>query len=628
MRRTFPLRTAGVVAALACAEAWSQGQPLQLAELADLSLEQLAQVTVTSAARREQPLLEAPAALFVITAEDIRRSGVTSIPEALRMAPNLQVMRGDTSQYVISARGGLTTTANKMLVLVDGRTIYTPLFSGVFYDAVALMIEDVERIEVISGPGATLWGTNAVNGVINITTRNAGATLGTLLALGAGDLEAGAGVRHGWKIGADTAMRVYARYFDRDPHELEIGGSARDDAKRWQAGFRIDRESGASTTTLQGEAYGANVNNLAGSRDLSGGHVLGRWNGTIAPGTNATVQAYLDRTDRVHFGTFDEVRDTLDVEAQLTGKGGERHLLSGGAGYRASRDRTQPTGALGFMPAARTLHLFSLYGQDEMRLSPELVAMAGLRAEHNSYTGWEWLPSLRLSYAVAPRHTVWGALSRAVRSPSRIDADLVVPGFPPFLVVNNPGFESEVAKVAELGYRGTMGSLASLSFSVFQHRYERLRTVEGAGGVFILANGAEGRTSGFEAWGDLRPLEDWRLVWGFTRMRHSTQVLPGHANLSDDPMGNNPRRTASLRSLMNIGEAVQLDLFARYVGRLPAPAIPSYTQLSARLAWRVSRQLELSLTGSNMLDAHVEFGASSVRAVFERSYFAKATWSF
>jgi iron complex outermembrane receptor protein len=229
---------------------------------------------------------------------------------------------------------------------------------------------------------------------------------------------------------------------------------------------------------------------------------------------------------------------------------------------------------------------------------------------------------------MTPQDVVWGALSRAVRSPSRIDADLVVPGFPPFLLVNNPEFESEIAKVAELGYRGAIGSLASMSFSVFDHRYERLRTVEAAGGGFTLANGAEGRTSGLEAWGDLRPFENWRIVWGYARMRHSTEIVPGRANLGDDPLGNNPRHTASLRSLMNIGEKLQLDLFARYVGSLPAPAIPSYTQLSARLGWRVSRQLELSLTGSNMLDAHVEFGAPNVRAVFERSYFAKATWSF
>jgi iron complex outermembrane receptor protein len=299
-----------------------------------------------------------------------------------------------------------------------------------------------------------------------------------------------------------------------------------------------------------------------------------------------------------------------------------------GAGYRASRDRTVPTAALGFMPAGRTLEILSLYAQDDVRLLPDLIATAGLRAERNTYTGWEWLPNLRLSYRADPDHVFWSALSRAVRSPSRIDADLVVPGFPPFVVVNNPGFASEVAKVAEIGYRGRLGAAASLSVTAFHHRYERLRTAEPIDGGLMLANGAEGRLSGVEAWGDLRPTEAWRLVWGVTYMDHSTTLLPGRVNLTEDPLGNNPRRTASLRSLLNLGPGVQLDLFARYVGSLPAPAIPSYTQLSARIGWRVSDRLDLSLTASDLLDPHSEFGGPGVRAQFERSYFAKVTWSY
>jgi iron complex outermembrane receptor protein len=299
-----------------------------------------------------------------------------------------------------------------------------------------------------------------------------------------------------------------------------------------------------------------------------------------------------------------------------------------GGGYRASRDRTVPTAALGFVPAGRTLEMASLYAQDEIRILPDLVGIAGLRAERNTYTGWEWLPNLRISYLVSPHHVAWGALSRAVRSPSRIDADLVVPGLPPHLVVNNPGFQSELAEVAEVGYRGRLGPAASLSLSVFHHRFERLRTVEAAGSELTLANGAEGRLSGLEAWGDIKPLDDWRLVWGLTHMRHSTEVVPGRMNLGEDPLGNNPRRTASLRSLVNLGANVELDLFARYVGRLPAPSIPSYTQLSARVGWRLSKQVELSLVASNMLDPHVEFGGPNVRAVFGHSYFAKATWTF
>jgi iron complex outermembrane receptor protein len=621
-------RALRLAALLAAVPAMAQEAPMRLAELADLSLEQLAKVTVTSATRREQSVLDAPASVFVITAEDIRRSGATSLPEVLRLAPNLQVMRGDTSQYVISARGGLTTTANKMLVLIDGRTLYTPLFSGVFYDALAPLLEDIERIEVISGPGGTLWGTNAVNGVINVTTRSSRSTLGTLLAAGAGNREAGLSARHGWRIGADTTARLYARYFDRDAHSLEAGGSANDDAQRGTVGFRTDSESGPVSLAFQGEVYGADVNNLGGPRNLSGGHLMGRWRRALADGASATVQGYYDRTDRVHEGTFDEVRDTLDVEAQYLGTPTGRHLWSMGGGYRASRDRTIPTAALGFWPPERTLSILSVYAQDQVRLLPNLTGFAGVRAERNSYTGWEWLPNLRLSWTVAPDHTAWGALSRAVRSPSRIDAELVVPGTPPFAVINNPGFKSEIANVAELGYRARLGPAASVSVTAFHHRYERLRTAEALSTSRRLTNGAEGRVSGLEAWGDLRPMEDWRLVWGFSEMHFTTEILPGRTNLGENPLGNNPKRTASLRSLLNVNPSVQLDLFARYVASLAAPAIPAYTQLLARVGWRASERLDVSLTASNMLDPHAEFGAPGVRAIFERSYFAKVTWTY
>jgi iron complex outermembrane receptor protein len=380
--------------------------------------------------------------------------------------------------------------------------------------------------------------------------------------------------------------------------------------------------------TFQGEVYGADVNNLGGPRNLSGGHLLGRWRRALAEGASATVQGYYDRTDRVHAGTFDEVRDTLDVEGQYLGAPAGGHLWSIGGGYRASRDRTIPTAALGFMPSDRTLGILSVYAQDEVRILPNLTGIAGVRLERNSYTGWEWLPNLRLSWAVSPQQVAWGALSRAVRSPSRIDADLVVPGSPPFVVVNNPDFESEVANVAEVGYRARLGPAASVSVTAFHHRYERLRTVEAAGSGLTLSNGAEGRVSGLEAWGDVRPMEDWRLIWGFSEMHYSTEVLPGRMNLGENPLGNNPKRTASLRSLLNLGPRLQLDLFARYVSSLSAPAIPSYTQLSARIGWRASERLDLSLNASNMLDEHVEFGGPAVRAIFEPAYFAKVTWTY
>lgn len=605
-------------------------QPPQrlVANLADLELEQLTQVTVTSASRREERLVQAPASIFVITAEDIRRAGVTSLPEALRLAPNLQVVRPDGSQHVVTARGGLAGTANKMLVLVDGRTVYTPLFSGVFYDALVVMLEDVERIEVISGPGSTLWGTNAVNGVINVTTKSARATQGGLLAAGAGNQERGASARLGWAAGQGGALRSYARHYDRDEFRLASGASARDASSRWQAGVRGDWQRAAGDWTIQGDVYGADADNLGGARDMSGGNVLGRYRRMLAADSELVLQAYWDRTERSHAGSFEERRDTFDVEGHYAASWGS-HKATWGGGYRASRDRTAVTPVLAFVPPERTLTIASAFVQDEFALSKALRATLGLRAERNTYTGWEWLPNARLSYTLSPDDVVWSAFTRTVRSPSRVDRDLVAPGMPPYVLVNNDSFSSEVAQVAELGYRGNFGPRVSLSLTAFHHRYEGLRTLEPGPAGREVANGAEGRMSGVEAWGELRPVQNLRLVWGFVAMREKTELLPGRVNLSEPPLGNNPRRTASLRSLWNVTPKVQLDLMLRHVGRLPNPAVPSYTELNGRIGWRAAPNLDISLVAVNALGRdHVEFGTPAQRAVFEPGWFVKATWAF
>ena len=623
------LRSGLAVLSLIAAGQAPAAPTIQTSNLVDLSLEQLTQLTVTSASRRAEPLAEAPASIFVITGDDIRRSGATSLPEALRLAPNLLVVRGDTSNYVASARGGITTTANKMLVLIDGRTVYTPLFSGVFYDAITLDLEDVDRIEVISGPGSTLWGTNAVNGVINVIMKSAARTRGGLAAVAAGDQERGANLRYGWSAGEGAAMRVFGRYFDRDDHALQSGAPAQDAAKRGVLGFRGDWERGRDATMIQASAYKADVDNLGGARDMSGGHVLARWRRELSPGSSLTVQAYLDRTEREHAGTFQETRDTLDMEMQHTFAPRAGHHLAWGAGHRASRDETVPTAAIGFMPNERTLSLTSIYAQDEIEIGERTRLTLGLRAERNSYTGVEWLPNLRLSHSVGAQQYLWAALTRTVRSPSRIDADIVVPGFPPFVVRNNPDFVSEIANVAEIGYRGNIAPTMSLSVTAFLHRFTKLRTLEPAGAQLVFANGGEGRVRGVEAWGDYRPSSTWRLVWGLTWMQQESTLEPGRVNLTDNALGNNPRRTASLRSQWNLTRSVELDLHARYVSDLPNPATPDYTELGARLGWRASKDLELSLVVNNAADhEHAEFGPPAARAVFGRSWLAKAVWTF
>ncbi len=599
-----------------------------VADLADYSLEQLAGVRVTTVSRREERLVDAPASIFVMTAEDIRRSGATSLGQVLRLAPNLMVVRGDQNQFIASARGGLAGTANKMLVLVDGRTVYSPLFSGVFWDAQDVVLEDIDRIEVISGPGSTLWGTNAVNGVINIITKTARETQGGLGVAYAGGDERGVVARTGSALGGGGAWRAYGKYAKRDDLALASGASAHDASERWQAGFRSDWGAGRAQSTFQGDVYQAHVDYLGGPRDLSGGNLLARWRTTYASGSQLMVQAYYDRTEREHQGSFRETRDTYDLEALHTLARRRGHELAWGGGLRSSRDRTQKTPVLAFLPASRDLRVATLFGQDEIALAPALHLTAGVRAEHNSYTGLEWLPNLRLAWEAAPSHLVWAALTRTVRSPSRIDRDLVVPGMPPYVLVSNDSFRSEKANVAELGYRARFAADATLSLTAFHHEFRDLRTVEPGAAGLVVANGADGRLSGLEAWGDWMVRPGWRLVGGFTVMTQETSLDPGHTNLSDPPLGNNPRRTAMLRSLWNVTPEHELDLAWRYQGRLETPEVPAYGVLDARLGWRPSAQLDVSLLVANVFDReHREFATASQGAVFGRSVLLKVTWS-
>lgn len=601
---------------------------MQLADLADLSLEQLANVTVTSASRREERLIEAPASIFVITSEDIRRAGVTRLPEALRLAPNLQVVRGDANQYIISARGGLFGTANKMLVLVDGRTLYTPLFAGVFWDAQAVMLEDVDRIEVISGPGGTLWGTNAVNGVVNIMTKNARRTQGTLVTVVGGGSQRRAEARYGGSMADGGAFRVYSLYDNRPSTELASGASAHDASERWQAGFRADWQRGDGSSTVQGDAYGANVDNLGGKRDLSGGNVRGRWVRNVNAGSDVTLQAYYDRAARMHAGSFQETLATAEVELQHALRYGRANEFVWGASYRIADDRTAATPVLGFMPGERVMRMATAYAQDERALGERLRATLGLRAEHNVYSGLEWLPNLRLTYAISPDQVLWTSLARAVRSPARIDRDLVVPGMPPYLINANESFKGEVADVAELGWRGRAGNRGTISLTAFHHRFDDLRTLGTAGSALVIQNGGKGRSSGLEGWGDFTLMPTWRLVGGFVAMSNDFEVKQGYVDLSSDKMGNNPRRTASLRSLWNVTPSHELDLGVRHVSALPNPAVPAYTVLDARAGWRASSQLDLSLLVTNLFDRrYAEFGTPAQRTSFERNILLRVTWT-
>ena len=599
---------------------------VRMADLADYSLEQLANLKVTSVSRREERLIDAPASIFVITSEDIRRSGATNVAQALRLAPNLMVIQGDQNQYVATARGGLSGLANKMLVLIDGRTVYSPLFSGVFWDAIDLMLEDIDRIEVISGPGSTLWGTNAVNGVINITTKKARDTQGLLASAYGGDKESGVAVRAGNAF-ADGAYRLFARYDRREALQTQGGASARDASDNARAGFRADWAPGSWKGTLLGAVYTANVGTLGGPRDLNGGDLLGRWHHTLDSGSELMLQAYYDRNLRVHQGSLDEVRDTYEAQMLHTVHSLGRHDLNWGVEYRSERDRTTDQPALAFVPRDRVMDYVSLFGQDEITLTRSLHTTLGLRAEHNPYSGLEWLPDVRFTWSVSRDQLLWAAFTRTVRSPSRIDRDLVVPGAPPYVLVNNDTFDSERADVAQLGYRARIAEGATLSLTAFHHEFRDLRTLGPQGTVLMIDNGAQGRITGIEGWIDWRVMPAWRLVGGFTSIRTRTSLDPGDVNLTDPPLGNNPDRTAELRSLWNITDRHELDLAWRAAGPLSNPHVAGYGVLDARLGWRVTPSLDLSLVVNNAFDReHVEFSGAG-NAVLGREWLVKATWS-
>jgi len=610
--------------------AFAAGKPGD--DLGDLSLEQLGNVDVTSVSKRAERLSDAPASIYVITAEDIRRSGATSLPEALRLAPNLEIARASSSSYAISARGFNNSIGNKLQVLLDGRILYTPLFSGVLWDVPDVMLEDVDRIEVISGPGATLWGANAVNGVINVITRRASETQGGLASVAAGDRERDVATRYGF-AGTGVAWRVYGKYFERDATRRASGVSQNDGWNRGEAGFRADWGTPADGFTLLGAAYrGDEDTALADDLRMSGGDLLGRWSHPLRSGGDIQAQAYVDRTNRTIPGSISERLTIYDLEFQHDVGGLDGHALTWGLSHRGAIDDVTNAPAIAFLPAHRDLYWTSVFAQDEIALRGDrLKLIGGIRAEHNSYTGIEVLPSLRLAWKPDPAQLVWGALSRAVRTPSRLDRELFSPEQPPFLIAGGPDFRSEVAHVIEIGYRSQPSPRLSYSITAYHERYDRLRSFEFTpAGNFVIGNRMEGYGNGLEAWGVLQATRAWRLSAGVSLLDMNLRLKAG----STDPTGvagagNDPGNQWILRSSLDLPDRWQFDASVRRVGALPEPHVPAYTAFDARLAWRPVDRLELSLTGQNLFDArHIEFGSDPTASGIERAIRVGVQWSF
>ncbi len=620
------------------------GQPT---DLTSLSLEELGNIQITSVSKKPERLADAAASVFVITAEDIRRSGARSLPEALRLAPNLQVAEASATGHAISARGmnGSNSSApNKLLVLIDGRSVYSPLFSGVFWDAQEVMLEDVERIEVISGPGGTLWGVNAVNGVINIITRSAADTRGALLATAVGNDGSDIGFRYGGSLGADGNYRVYARHTRWDRGETADGTTVDDAGHRTQVGFRTDWQRGNDGLTVEGNVYDGSeqqpapgalaisgVDLILGDVSNSGANLTVRWNRALAEGGSLDLQAYYDHTRRTVPPLFGERLDILDFQLQHSLRPLGVHSLVWGMNARQSRDKVENTSPyFAFLPVRVRQHWTSLFAQDELALTPRLRLTLGARLERNDYTGTEFLPNARLAWKATPNHLFWMAASRTVRAPSRLDRDAHVPAAPPYLLDGGDQVRSEVAKVYELGYRGQPTPRLSWSATIFHNDYDHLRTQEIAPSFTYLFFGSlmEGHADGIEGWGSFQAAENWRLSGGFTVLNERFRLKPG-SNDAAAPgrKGFDPSHTWQLRSSWNLGGNAELDVGLRHVGKLARDDVPAYLAVDARLGWKLAPGTEISLTGRNLSGGHGEYRTRALRREIGRTVIFALAWT-
>jgi iron complex outermembrane receptor protein len=605
--------------------------------LKKLSFEELLDLEVTSVSKRPEKLTEAASAIQVITGDDIRRSGATSLPEALRLATNLQVAQIDSRQWAISARGFNGSAANKLLVLMDGRTLYSPLHAAVFWEVQDTLLEDTDRIEVISGPGATQWGANAVNGVINIITKNAKDTQGLLLTAGGGTALRGfTGARYGGTLAPGVHFRIYGKYSDRDRSWFTDGRSGANDWRLAQGGFRVDWDAATGDlVTLQGDLYDGRIGQTtAGDVRVSGGNTVGRWTRMLSAESSFTLQWFYDRTHRRIPGTFAEDLDTYDVDFQHRVALGERHDLIWGANYRLIDDQQHNDyPLLAFLPEHVVRSSYGVFVQDEITLQPERLNLAlGAKFEHNYYTGFEFQPSARLAWLADKQQTVWAAVSRAVRAPSRIDGELVAPRDPPFTQLQgNPNFVSEELLAYELGYRMQPRPELSLALSLFYHDYDRLRSTERVNPAtpmpFYLGNEQEGYASGAELTVDYHATATWRLRAGFTQLHLHLRNKPG--STAPAPIYTDPEQQFTLRSTLDFPGRIEWDLTYRYVSRIAGQNVPAYGELDVRLGWTPTPAWEWSVVGQNLLHTrHGEFNSPTSRHEIARSVYGKITWRY
>jgi iron complex outermembrane receptor protein len=649
--------------ALVPAAAWCQPG------LADASLEQLLNTPVTSVSKKEQTLARTAAAVFVISQDDIRRSGAVTLPDVLRIVPGVDVAQIDANAWAITIRGFNNRYSSKLLVMVDGRSVYTPSFAGVYWDQLDLPLEDIERIEVIRGPGATVWGANAVNGVINIITKSSKATKGGVAEVTAGNgVEPVARVRYGDAIGSSGTYRAFAKYSRFTDTTLTDGSHADDGWSRVHGGFRTDWTlSPHDSVTVQGELFSNSGSQtryhwfIASPLDQrfeegitsTGGNVEAAWTHTSRGGAETSVRGYFDTYRRVDLGTL-ELMKTLDLDFQNHFAVGGRHDIVWGTGFRSTRSGTPDGNPISLSPAIRTDRLYSVFFQDEIALSASLWLTVGSKVEHNAFSGFEYEPSVRIAWTPTKRHTFWAAASRAIRQPTRgetgVKVTLLEIPLDPYTqlttrLYGNPNFRSEELRDAEVGYRAQWTKRLSLDLDAFLSSYHHLETLEAQPQVIdasalpvkielplIYGNLAQATTYGGEVSIEWIPSSRWRIQPGYALLHINERTEPGSTDvLSRGVALDSPQHSFQIRSSITLTRSLEWGQTVYWTGKLPDGSVPNHTRLDTRLSWKLGERTVISVVGQNLLrPGFLEFTDTYQIAGGQarRSIFGKITWAF
>lgn len=590
----------------------------QLRDVASLSLEQLGNVEITSVSRRPEPLATAPAAVYVITSEDIRRSAAVNLPETLRLAPNLEVARMNGFAHTITARGfNSPESSNKLLVLVDGRSVYSPLASSVFWENVDVTLTDVDRIEVVSGPGGTLYGANAVNGVINIVSKSAFDTLGGHVTARGGTNDMKLTARYGFAPWDGAAMRVYGFVSHAsDLAPVLPADTSRTGWARNQGGFRFDQDlAGGDRLTLQGDIYA----NSTPAQELEKGrgfNLTARWKHNFEGGDSLEVLGYRDQNSRVLPGLAREELDTWAIQFQHDTTLWWNDTFIWGLENRYSKEAFYSSSIFTFADPVSDITITNLFFQDQFRPLEDVKVTVGMKIENSSFSNVDFMPELRLAWELADNHMLWAAVSRAVRTPSKIDRELIAPG----ILDPAPDFHSEKLTAWELGYRGMPLPDLSLSASLYYNYYDDIRTTAARPVTIFpvrLRNGITGYNYGGELWAKYALFDWWRLNLGLSWYQSVLGLKPTRNDISNgQAIGQDPPYQAQLRSEMNPFENWEFDAALRTVGhvkmRNPATGaarivVGAYTEMDLRLGFHLTPDTEISLSGHNLLNSrHLE----------------------